>query len=146
MNTATISFDLNTTDPQAQLGFEFWIDDILVSDIDHVAGPQHLYYEVDDSDETQHQLKLVLKNKTWDHTQLDQAGNIVKDAQLEITNVKFDGIELGHLFVKLNQYHHQNNNPDSDVIVDKLYQTMGCNGYVTLNFSTPIYLWLLENM
>lgn len=146
METSIISFDLNTTDPQAKLGFEFWIDDTLVNDIDHVAGAQHIEYTIDDSNEQPHQLKFVMKNKTWDHTQIDDAGNIVKDAQLEITNVKFDDIDLGQTFIDLNKYHHQNNNPAGAPVVDKLYQFMGCNGHVTLAFSTPIYLWFLENM
>ena len=145
MDTAVISFDLDTTDPTAGLGFEFWIDDVLVTDINSVEGLQHLKYSVPE-DGNQHQLKFVLKNKNWDHTILDDDGNIVKDAVLSITNINFDNIELGIVFSELAEYHHQRNDPAGEKVVDKFYNELGCNGYVVLNFSTPIYLWLLENM
>jgi hypothetical protein len=29
---------------------------------------------------------------------------------------------------------------------EKFYGEIGCNGIVSLKFSTPIYLWLLEHM
>ena len=145
MDTATISFELDTTNPTAELGFEFWIDDTLVSDINHVKGPSHLEYRIPD-DELEHQLKLVLKNKTWDHTKVDESGNIIEDACLSVTNIKFDDIELGQIFSELSEYHHQNNDPSGEKVVAKFYKDLGCNGYVVLNFSTPIYLWLLESM
>ena len=31
-------------------------------------------------------------------------------------------------------------------IEDTFFGEMGCNGTVSLRFTTPIYLWLLENM
>jgi len=149
MDTAIISLNLDTTDPEAKLGFEFWVDDTLVHDIEHVTGPQRLEHHLEEgaSDEqAQHQLRLVLKNKTWDHTQVDEAGNIIKDARLEISDVRFDDIELGQVFIDLAKYYHQNNIEDGEKIVDNFYKDMGCNGCVVLEFSTPIYLWLLESM
>ena len=145
MDTAVISFDLDTTNPNAKLGFEFWIDDVLVSDIGHVKEPMHLEYRVADDDQ-QHRMKLVLKNKTWEHTQIDDQGNIVSDARLLIDNIRFDDIELGQIVTELSEYHHQRNDPNGEQVVDKFYKELGCNGHVVMNFSTPIYLWLLENM
>jgi len=47
--------------------------------------------------------------------------------------------------VKLAQYQHDFNGTGNPTI-DKFYGEMGCNGTVSLKFTTPIYLWLLENM
>ena len=96
-------------------------------------------------DEAEHEFKFVMKNKTPEHTVVDDNGNIIKDAMLSIANVAFDGIELGHVFTEQSVYHH-NFNGSRNAIKDKFYGDMGCNGHVSLPFTTPIYLWLLENM
>jgi hypothetical protein len=42
-------------------------------------------------------------------------------------------------------YEH-NANGTGPLVQDKFYGEMGCNGTVTLEFSSPTYLWLLEQM
>jgi hypothetical protein len=144
-NLISIQFDLDTTDASAALGFELWLDSQLLIDIDHVRGPQHIRQLVSDED-GEHELKFVLKNKTSDHTQINEQGDIVKDARLLIKNVKFDEIELGYdCFTKLARYHHSYNT-DQEPVAETFYGEMGCNGCVVLQFTTPGYLWLLENM
>lgn len=144
-NSVCIQFEIDTTDPTAALGFELWLDSVVVLNIDHVQGPQNIQHIMAD-DDGQHELKFVLKNKTSQHTKIDEAGNIVQDARLIVKNIKFDDIELGYdCFTKLARYHHSYNT-DGAVVTDTFYNEMGCNGYVVLNFNTPVYLWLLENM
>jgi hypothetical protein len=86
-----------------------------------------------------------MKNKIQEHTVVDSDGNIISDAMLTIANITFDDIKLGHLFTEQAVYHHDFNGTQ-DPIKDKFFGDMGCNGYVSLRFTTPIYLWLLENM
>jgi hypothetical protein len=142
--TAKISFSIDTTDIQAQLGFEAWIDDHKFYDTDHVTGPEHLETAVSD-DDAQHQLRFILKNKTVDHTKLDQAGNIIADARLLINNITFDEIQLGYMIVEQTTYEHDFNGT-GQTVQEKFYGEMGCNGTVSLRFTSPIYLWLLEHM
>ena len=144
-NLISIQFDLDTTDSTAALGFELWLDSKLVVDVDHVRGAQQIIQPVSDEG-GEHELKFVLKNKTTDHTKVDDQGNIVKDACLIVKNIKFDEIDLGYdCFTKLARYHHSYNT-DQAPVVETFYGEMGCNGYVVLQFTTPGYLWLLENM
>jgi hypothetical protein len=69
----------------------------------------------------------------------------VSDATLAISNLAFDEIKLGHMVTKLATYDHDFNGTKAPV-QDRFYGEMGCNGTVSLGFTTPIYLWLLENM
>ena len=138
-----ISCSLDTTDSVAKLGFEAWIDDKKFHDTDHVAGRQQIFIEI--PDDSQHELRLVLKNKTAEHTQIDEAGNIVTDARLRITDIAFDEIKLGHMFVEQAVYTHDFNGTGTP-IKDKFYGELGCNGTVSLKFTAPVYLWLLEHM
>ena len=140
----TISCQLNTTDASVTLGMEIWVDDRQFINIDHVQGPQALVIELPD-DEADHKLRFVMKNKTVEHTLIDKNNNIVKDASLSITDMAFDEIKLGHMFTELAVYTHDFNGSQSE-IQDKFYGTLGCNGTVSLEFTTPIYLWLLESM
>jgi hypothetical protein len=143
-----ISFVLSTTDAAVPLGFEAWIDQTKLFDLDHVQGTQTVTLHVADNDDEHehHQLRLVMKNKLPKHTQVDVDGNIVGDARLIITDLSFDEIELGHMFSEHAQYQHDYNGTAQQVILDEFYGEMGCNGTVSLKFATPVYLWLLEHM
>ena len=141
----TITFNLATTDAMAELGFEAWIDQRKFLDVDHVKATQPVSVELDDQDDTAHELRLVLKNKTTEHTQVDEHGNIVADARLKITDVAFDEIQLRNIFSEQAVYTHDFNGTGK-ATEDKFYSELGCNGTVSLKFSTPMYLWLLEHM
>jgi hypothetical protein len=141
---STISCSIGTTDPLANLGIEVWLDNAQLYNNDHVTDTQKLEWEFDE-DEADHELRFVMKNKTIDHTTVDANGNIVKDASLIVNNVSFDDIELRQIFVDLAEYTHDFNGTQPTTTA-KFYGEMGCNGTVSLKFSTPIYLWLLENM
>jgi hypothetical protein len=144
MSTTCISFDISSSDFSARLGLEVWIDNTEMFSCDHVQQAQTVTFDLSD-DDGDHELRFVLKNKTREHTQIDQIGTIVKDAVLVVDNLKFDEINLGPLFYEHAVYTH-NFNGSAAEIQDKFYGTMGCNGTVSLKFSTPVYLWLLENM
>jgi len=144
-NKFVITAEVDTNSADLPVGLEVWVDNQLMQDINPVTGATLVSVEVEDIDGAEHNLKFVLKNKTQEHTTVDEAGNIVSDAVVEIKNLKFDEIELGHMFFEQAVYRHDFNG-NGPATEDKFYGTMGCNGTVSLKFTTPMYLWLLENM
>ena len=144
MTSTTISCIVDTTNSAAALGFEAWINNQKFFDSDHVQAQQQIVVEIAD-DDGEHELRFVLKNKTSEHTQVDGAGNIVSDARLIVTDLEFEEIALGHILTEQAVYTHNFNGTQKE-IQDKFYGEMGCNGIVSLKFTTPIYLWLLEHM
>lgn len=144
-NTFSITADVNTNSTDNPLGLEVWLDDKLLQNIDSVTGPAIISINVEDVDGVNHELKFVLKNKTQEHTTVDESGNILRDSLIEIKNLKFDDFELGYMFYEQAVYRHNFNGTGLDT-EEKFYGTMGCNGSVVLKFFTPTYLWLLENM
>lgn len=142
--TTKLTFTLDTTDATSKLGFEAWIDDHKFYDNDHVTGLEHIAVDISDAD-AEHELRFVLKNKAAEHTQIDETGNIIADAILKITDMTFDEIQPGHLVTEQAVYEHDFNGTDQPT-KDKFYGEMGCNGTVSLKFTSPIYLWLLEHM
>ena len=143
-NTTTISGFIDSSDKKIPLGTEVWIDNTCVINIEHVDRIVHFSHEISD-DDSEHELRIVMKHKTPEHTKLDNAGEIVRDVMLIISDVKFDEIELGQVFLEKTTYVHDFNGSQSSV-EDQFFGEMGCNGTVSLKFSTPTYLWLLENM
>ena len=143
--TAPITFDLDSSDYNAQLGFDVLLNDNVVFTTEHVTELTTVTIEVNDDVDAEHELKFVLKNKTQDHTKVDEQGNILSDAMLSISNIEFYQVTLGHMFITQSVYHHDMNG-SQDLTEFQFYGSMGCNGYVSLKFATPIYVWLLENM
>lgn len=139
-----ISGIVATTDNTAGLGLEIWLDQQLMFDQPWVQDQENFFFEFDD-DEGQHELQFVMKNKTAEHTQLDVNGNIVKDACLIISDLSFDDLTLGHLVTEKTVYTH-NFNGSGPTTDSEFHGIMGCNGTVSLKFTTPVYLWLLENL
>ena len=144
METIKFNCKISPTDPIIPLGIEIWLDDFKFFDQTHIDQDYAVEHEISD-DDGDHELKFVLKNKKSDHTQVDAQGNILSDAVLSITDISFDSVDCDYLISTLARYHHDYNGSQAPVI-DKFYGNIGCNGTVSLKFSTPIYIWLLENM
>ena len=143
-NTVKISCLIDTTDCKSVLGMEIWLDNQQIFNQDWVTEPQTISYEFSDLD-ADHELRFVIKNKTVDHTKVDESGAIVKDACLVISNLAFDDIALGNIVTEKAVYTHDFNGTGS-LTQDKFFGQMGCNGTVSMKFTTPMYLWLLENL
>jgi hypothetical protein len=144
MENTKISFLVSTTNSQAELGFEAWLDDQLIFNSDHVQESIEVVVSVSDN-EAEHVLKMVLKGKLSSHTTVNESGEIISDAMLKIQNITVDGIALGQIVNKKTVYTHDFNG-SGKVVNDVFFENMGCNGTVELQFTTPIYLWMLENM
>jgi hypothetical protein len=144
-NKFLITATVDTNSADKPLGLEIWLDNKLLQQNNTITGSNNITVEVDDEEEAEHELKFVLKNKTPEHTKVDSDGNILDDTVVKISDLKFDGIELGHMFYEQAVYRH-NFNGSGPETEDKFFGIMGCNGAVTLKFTTPMYLWLLENM
>lgn len=144
MDKSYITFNVGCTSTSNPLGLEVMLDDTIVYDNDSFVSSELIQVELPD-DATEHSLKIILKNKTANHTVLDPLGAIVQDSNLVVEHIKFDGIDISHNILQLAVYTHDCNGTDQ-LKEHKFYKEMGCNGTVELKFTTPIYVWLLEHM
>jgi hypothetical protein len=88
-------------------------------------------------------LKIRLENKTnADTVQNEDRTEIVKDMLLNIVSIEIDEIELGNLLYSLSEY--TGDDPSRPVL--KNCVNLGWNGTWCLPFTSPVYLWLLENI
>lgn len=102
-------------------------------------------HEFDDTIQQAHLLEFELSGKQPQHTMLDADNNIIQDLLLTVDNIQFDDISLDATVSKLGKYRH-NFNETKQSICQNFYGSMGCNGTLSFEFSSPAYIWLLENM
>lgn len=101
--------------------------------------------EFSDIDGETYLLEIEMSGKLPDHTVLDEQGCITEDRVIELSNFALDDIALVQLFTENSQYHHDFNGSRAPV-VDKFFGALGCNGVLKFEFTTPAYVWMLENM
>ena len=141
--TAKLSFCVAASGPDLRLVVR--LDDSVIYEACPVAEPAAVTYEFNDGLEDNHVLSFEMQGKLPEHTTINEKGHILQDRCVIITDIAFDGIQLGHMVTEVAQYYHDTNST-KEPIIDSFYGTMGCNGRVEMHFRTPIYLWLLENM
>lgn len=126
------------------LEFKVIVDnDIRYSDeIKH--GKTHVCFDLPNDDGT-HQLKFVLSGKLDEHTVIDNQGTIVSDVLIKITDVMIDSINIDQILFNQAEYHH-NFNGNGCETVESYMGVLGCNGEVKLDFVSPVYIWILENI
>ena len=98
----------------------------------------------DFEDQGQHTLSIIMSGKQDLHTVLSEHGEISQDACVYVTEFSLDGIILNDLLPELATYRHDFNG-HGIAITDSFYGTMGCNGIMSIEFSSPVYMWLLEH-
>ena len=143
-DTVVISGAIAPSSCDAVIGAEVWVDQHCVINYEHVNSTILFEHTLDDC-EGEHELRIVMKHKQVSHTQLDNQGAIVQDAVLTVSDLTFDGIDIMQAVTELSEYSHDFNGSQS-LGTHRFYGDMGCNGTVSMKFTTPVYLWLLENM
>jgi hypothetical protein len=145
--TDTIKFqcDLSTTDASVPLGFEVLLNGKSVFRNEHITQAEQISIDIPDEDGATQKLQLIMSGKTTEHTTVDDQGTITSDAMLTISNALIDDIDIDQLLTEKTEYTHDFNGTQ-DPVKDQFYGSMGCNGAVTLEFTTPFYLWLLEHI
>lgn len=143
MVTSNVSFEVSSTGPDLHLTVYF--DDTMIWSGSPGYEPISINHDFDDSDEVTHVLELKMSGKSQDHTKIDDLGMIIEDRCITVPDIRLDGINLGYLFSQTAKYSHDFNGT-KDPVEEPFWGTMGCNGSVRFEFSSPIYLWLLENL
>ena len=135
---------VSTTNPDATLAMEVKLNGTVVVVIPHIKQKTEISFDIPDH-EAKHKLELVMSGKTHEHTKIDQDGTIVSDSLLIIDELTIDDISLQAWLPDIMAYSHDFNGTQQPV-VQKFFGNMGCNGTLIFEFSTPFYLWLLEQL
>ena len=94
-----------------------------------------------DDDKT-YKLNFTLHDKSKYDTVVED-GKIVKDTVVKIKQVEIDDVDITSMMtVNQDNFYYIHKDGSKDIF----YDTMGVNGTSTIEFTTPFYVWLLENL
>ena len=114
-------------------------DDVLMDET--VSETRNVELTLDLEEDENYELGFHLYGKKDEDTIIDDDGNILKDQLLTVRNIAFDGVELDPV-LPVNQncyyYHDGDRRPFLGI--------MGRNGVSAIRFTSPAYVWLLENL
>lgn len=88
--------------------------------------------------------QITMEGKNQSHTIVTDDGNIESDCYAILEQIIFEEIDVTEEFAQGQETYTHNNNGTSEIFVDEFYGFLGCNGTVTLSFSTPVHLWMLK--
>lgn len=152
---------MSQTQPEETLSFKIGISgtywgkrpqySIMIDEQEFAAGfinnesgqVEYITFTASISENHEHRLQIKLLNKDiYDTIENADKTAILKDLLLNIHSVEIDEISLEHLMWSASKFIADDaSRPTLDQCVN-----LGWNGAYTLTFSSPFYLWLLENM
>lgn len=135
---------IGTTDPSCPLAITVLLDGETIYANDSITETITVKKSIADNDQ-EHTVEFVMSGKLPSYTKIDEQGNIIKDALLTVDNVKLDEIEIKQILSEKAVYTHDFNGTGTTTS-ENFFGQIGCNGTVSFKFTTPVYLWLLENM
>lgn len=145
MEITKISFRVEPSDPGQPLGFEAWVGQQQICDIDALTEAQDIDWQLQ-AEDGDHELRLVLKHKTDGHTKIDpDTSHILADSFVSVKGLRFEDIDVQQILCGQSQYCHDFNG-HGPATTQQFFGDMGCNGTVTLKFSTPVYVWMLDHI
>jgi hypothetical protein len=131
----TYSVGINTT-PMVNSTVEVLSDEIFYVEFESVL-----------EENTENELFVRLENKSINDTITDD-GVIVKDLLLNIHSIEIDEIDLSTLIWTNSVYQLDRPQKFNNQVVTELKNcvNLGWNGAYKLQFTSPFYIWLLENI
>lgn len=120
---------------------------IWVNDTQYITGAvgtdvEYFTFYTEIEEDREHSLYIRLENKEIGDTTVSEDGTITSDMLLNVESVDIDEIELGVM-----KWTHSVYTPDDqDISPLKDCINLGWNGRWQLKFTSPFYLWLLDNM
>ena len=119
---------------------------ILLDGVKHASGKvlaetKFIDFSANIEEDQEHVLEIRLENKTSRDT-ITENGEIIKDTLLNIDSIAIDDIELDELKWSISEF--VGDDPARSIL--QRCVNLGWNGSYRLKFTSPFYLWLLENM
>ena len=107
----------------------------------------YVEFDADVEENTDHTLVVKLHNKSNTDVLIEN-GQIIKDTLINIKSVEVDEIDLGSMIWTHSTYKPDHPQKFNGEIVTELKNcvNLGWNGSYIFPFTSPFYIWLLENI
>jgi hypothetical protein len=103
---------------------------------------EYLEFEAEIDEDQTHSLEICLLNKTDLDCFVDESGVITRDMLLNIESIEIEDIDLGILKWSSSEFTPS----DTSIAPIKGCVNLGWNGVYRLDFASPFYIWMLDNL
>jgi len=133
--------ELTGTSDCSDITAEVWLDQRhIVSYTCSTKSTTQIFF-LDDAP-ANHQLQIRMQGKLPSHSVVASDGSMLADASILVSRIEFEDIDMMPIFCQGHCcYFHNHNDPNRAIELDEFYGYIGCNGTVSIDFATPIYLW-----
>ena len=116
-----------------------------------LKGEQAINFKVDIEDNSSNCLDIIFDNHHMSDTVIDDVGAVIKGKWIIIENIKFEGIDLEHLLfdnglITVNDEWYNKQDREKWPLKRRFETELSWNSKYTINFDSPLYIWLLENL
>ena len=140
-----IELDVTANSSCAEITLQVICDNVKLAELQASEQNYTISHELPDI-LAEHCLKLVMSGKNKTHTKVNTLGEIIDDIYFKIDRLEFEDLDMREIFCLGYQGYTHNFNSSQPEFLDEFYGQLGCNGTVTLRFSTPIFLWLNDHL
>ena len=141
----TLEITVSSTANHSDMGITITVDQGQPQIISGIQGTHHVQFALADT-AADHQLRIELWGKTWQHTQQDAGGVIIRDDVVTVDRVLIAGTDITAVMLERGIYYHNFNGNARVNYQVPWHGMMGCNGTMDFDFRTPYYDWLLETI
>lgn len=129
-----------------EINFLVYFDQSLVGQFACTNSKHVIEFELNDEQDNANQHRCIVVHmvgKNDSHVELDSQNQIKSDCYCLLDKIFFDQIDVTDQFCQGQAPYILTTPMDKD-IVDVFFGFLGQNGKVILNFSTPLYQWMLS--
>lgn len=142
-----LDFEITNWKDDQFLDVKVLVNDVIIYENNQTQGSIEVRAEdIEIFEDANHTLKVIVAGMKMDYTKIDIDGEIVDDVLLKIKNVYLDEIPLDNLVYEKCEYLPEYPAGVAGERVLPRVEHLGWNGTWRLEFTSPVYLWLLENM
>lgn len=103
-------------------------------------------FDIEVEDDTENFLTIEYTNKNPKQDVVIQNNEIIQDKRIEINTISFDDIELDFFELEdIEKFSYKSTDEEIETTGFDASK-LSWNGKTTLKFTTPVYIWLLENL
>jgi hypothetical protein len=129
-----------------EIKFFVKLDDLVVGQFDCDNQTHSVIYDMDDVEDDivqSRSITISMVGKSESHTLVNESNKILSDCYCTVDQIVMDEINVTDQFCQGQAvYVHKKDNAPN--IEDVFFGFIGINGDVILEFTTPLYLWMLK--
>lgn len=146
-DTATLTLRFGRIGPEGlPLNLAVGVDGVEIYDKDLTTNEEQVVEHTISDADGEHIVEIKLSGKTWDHTVVGPKDTILSDIAVMIEEIILEEIDVTGAALRTARLTHSFNNPTKELVTVEGTTYLGFNSITQIKFTTPAFIWMLENL